>query len=326
LGGGHPDTAADRAQQRLKTTSTSTPFGPQHQRQHGANPGVTKGSSPSSVFEQHGLQPQQQRGAVPGAFKGSSPPPIVERHKLQHLQQGGATSTTRRAWSGGPIITSNKRLALQALLKRKQGNLTSDQLRAAGSLAIITTPVASTASEHAIARANVPPKPFLHVGSSRPHAADGAEASHQRADAWAPAGSLRQLEPALLAVLRSEGLPLTNTPRRTDSEPPPPHTVSPPGPFTTDELIPRKAQLDVTRHAAAVHNSIDRAASGPSGLHVARRLRPEALILEEHETLNACGRGHVWHKRELEDLWDVVQHSHWPNDPPSSSLDAALLT
>jgi len=48
--------------------------------------------------------------------------------------------------------------------------------------------------------------------------------------------------------------------------------------------------------------------------------------LEEHEALNECGRGYVWHKRDLEDLWDVVQPSHWPEDPPSSSLNAARFT
>jgi hypothetical protein len=158
----------------------------------------------------------------------------------------------------------------------------------------------------------------LVVGSNQPHDA-GAE--YILPQAWAPSGSLRQLEPELVGTLRDEPLPQINQVVSTDPEDPPPRVVDPPGPFTTAQLIPADVQRQVQQHGRDVRACLRRALGGGSGgVHVARRLRPEALILEEHEALNECGWGHVWRRRPDADLWDVVQPSSWPDHPPDSSF------
>ena len=162
---------------------------------------------------------------------------------------------------------------------------------------------------------------LLISGSSRPHAADGAEAQHQRADGWAPAGSLRRLEAELSETLAGESLPLTNVMRVTEPEPPPPPIVNPPGPFKTKVLIPKKAFDGVSDHRRKVRAAMVRAAAGPQAWAVAKSLRPAALVLEEHEALNECGWGHTWRKQPSVDLWHVVQPSSWPNDPPHTTLN-----
>ena len=170
--------------------------------------------------------------------------------------------------------------------------------------------------------ASEPGEPLLHVGSERPHAAP-ASPLQQR---WAPSGSLRQLEPELEEVLRAEPMPCVNVPVATDPEEPPPRFVDPPGPFTTDQLIPADVQRDVPAHAVQVRACIRRAkGSGGGAVHVARRLRPEALIYEEHEALNPCGWGYVWRRRDGEDLWDAVQPSSYPDHPPDSSFKGEVF-
>ena len=154
---------------------------------------------------------------------------------------------------------------------------------------------------------------FIHVGSSRPHAADGDASSARRVDRWAPAGSLRQLDVESDAVLSAEPLPRCNVPTRTDPEEPPPRRPDPPGPFTTAQLIPEDVVTRVEAHGRRVVDLLKRARRGARGAQVARGMRPEALILEEHEALNECGRGWTWRRRSDVDLWDAVQ--------PSSSRD-----
>ena len=225
---------------------------------------------------------------------------------------------------------SCKRTALEALLKRQSTPITEAQQAAATQLGIDTAAlhpppqqqsIITDAEALSIEQENVPPKPYMHSGSSRPHAQEGDAASFQRADTWAPAGSLRQLEPESTEVLRREAMPLTNVPRRSDPEEPPPRITNPPGPFTTAQLIPQPAIEGVTNHHQQVASMLARAGRGEQGWRHAKRLRPQALILEEHEALNECGRGHVWAKRADEDMWDVVQPSSWPLDPPSCTLD-----
>ena len=164
---------------------------------------------------------------------------------------------------------------------------------------------------------------FLISGSSRPHAADGAKAQHQRADGWAPAGSLRRLEAELSETLAGESLPLTNVMRVTEPEPPPSPIVNPPGPFKTKVLIPKKAFDGVSDHRRKARAAMVRAAAGPQAWAVAKSLRPAAFVLEEHEALNECGWGHTWQKQPLVDLWHVVQPSSWPHSPPHTTLNIA---
>lgn len=159
---------------------------------------------------------------------------------------------------------------------------------------------------------------LLLSGSARPHAVDGALPDAQRTDRWAPAGSLRQLEPELESVLLTEPLPFCNVPSRTDPDEPPKRLVNVPGPFTTAELIPEAAIVAVEAHGRRIADLLRRAQRGKDGARVARGLRPEALILEEHEVLNECGRGYTWRKRPDQDLWDAVQPSSADHPPPST--------
>ena len=158
----------------------------------------------------------------------------------------------------------------------------------------------------------------LHVGSSRPHATDGDQPCYQRADRWAHAGSLRHLDVESDAVLATEPLPRCNVPTRTGPEDPPPRRDNPPGPFTTAQLIPHEAVRRVKKHGAAIVSLLKRAQRGAKGPKVARGLRPEALILEEHEALNRCGRGWTWRRRADCDLWDAVQPSDREHPPDST--------
>ena len=162
---------------------------------------------------------------------------------------------------------------------------------------------------------------LLISGSARPHAADGSDPQHQWKDAWAPAGSLRRLEAELATTLAGESLPLTNVMRDTEPEQPPPPTKNPPGPFTSKQLIPVAAFDGVNRHRRATRAAMVRAAAGPQGWAVAKSLRPDALVLEEHEALHECGWGHTWQKQPAVDLWHVVQPSSWPSSPPHTTLN-----
>ena len=159
----------------------------------------------------------------------------------------------------------------------------------------------------------------LHLGSSRPHEADGHHPDFQRQDRWAHAGSLRHLEPELDEVLAAEPLPRCNIPSKTDPEPAPEPRPNPPGPFTTAQLIPDDVVANVKAHGRRIADLLKRAKRGSKGAKVARGLRPEALIYEEHEALHPCGFGWTWRKREDQDLWDAVQPSS-ARDPPSSDL------
>ena len=164
----------------------------------------------------------------------------------------------------------------------------------------------------------------LHLlpGSAKPHAPPEEQQEHARVDRWAHSGSLRHLEPERLEALTREPMPRCNVPPVTDPEDPPPRIVSPPGPFTTKQLIPDACTSRVVQHGHEVRRALLRARRGADGWKAARSIRPEALILEEHEALNECGWGYIWRKRPQEDLWDAVQPSCWPEHPPDTSIDA----
>ena len=272
MGGGHPDTAVAR-QQRFKTIST----GLQRQQQHGVEPDVFKGSTPFGV-EQHGcdqseaalltdiasagditptgLQHQQQHGAEPGVSKGSTPSSGVGQHGCESYEAvrvtdgvstDALTPAARRAWSGGTIVTSDKAFALQALLKRKRGNFTFDQLRAAKSMSIIINPVTNTASEHAIARGNVPPKSrrTALTPTSR-HVLSHATSAVPTAK---PLMSRHVSSHAAVAV--PTAAPLTTTARATVSAALPVQPAAPPMPMTRHNSEHSAAAITAAGPAAA---------------------------------------------------------------------------
>ena len=162
----------------------------------------------------------------------------------------------------------------------------------------------------------------LHVGSSRPHAIDGAEQEFQRQHRPSKAGSLRWLEPELESVLIDEPLPATNQPRRTKPDPPPPCPLPVPGPFTSVELFPEGLVEKVCNYRQLVQQAYQRAERGENGWRIAKELRPQALVFEEHEALNPCGFGFAWERADPhlplspQSLWRAIVPSSWPEDPP----------
>ena len=157
--------------------------------------------------------------------------------------------------------------------------------------------------------------PRLHVGSHRPHAEDGAMDGVATSE-WAPSGSLRQLEPELVDVLWDEPFPDVNGVPDTPSDPMPRPKTPPPGPFSTEELIPSGVVEQVENFGDQVIKLIERATRGTDGWRVARGKRPESVILTEQEALNPCGWGWTWHRSELDGMWHAILPSVYPEDPP----------
>ena len=162
------------------------------------------------------------------------------------------------------------------------------------------------------------------VGSKRPHAAlEAALLSPPLAHA-AASTSLRRNEREGDAVLACEALPRVNVPPRSDWFDPP-EVVAPPGPLTTDELIPGEVQRELRLHRKRVQEVYRRAAA-PDGWRAARDLRPEPLVFSEEEALLPAGRGWQWVQGK-DELWRPLTPSRWPADAPNSDLNikAVLL-
>lgn len=232
-------------------------------------------------------------------------------------------AVARRAHPGQQFIDREANATARArFLKRK--------LEAPAPLAahVRAAALLDATAQHA-ERESVPPKEasgrdarlrFIHMGSSKPHDALGDAVGLQRVDRWAPTGSLRQLEPELHSVLEVEPMPRCNIPPRTDPEDPPERMANVPGPFTTAQLIPEPVVRRVTHHGTLIVDLFRRARKGPRGAQLARRLRPEAIVIHEAEGVYPCGRGWVWRKDPDQDLWHAVQPSSWPHHPPDSSF------
>ena len=174
----------------------------------------------------------------------------------------------------------------------------------------------------------------LHVGSNRPHAADGASQQYQRADRAAPSGSLRCLEPELTSVLLNERLPEANVIRVTDPVDPPSIPLPAPGPFTTAQLIPAGVVRQVSEYGKLCGRVLRRASQGKDGWRVARQMRPEPVIFEEGEALMPVGIGYAWRRREPhlplapDSLWDAIlpsTESHPPQVGAEHILDSAAF-
>ena len=159
----------------------------------------------------------------------------------------------------------------------------------------------------------------IHLGSRRPHHLGGA-AEGVLPEGWAHAGSLRSLEPELGACLAIEPLPSTNTLVESEYEPPPPLSPSPPpGPFTSEELLPEGVYEEVVTFGHRVRELIKRATRGTEGPRVAKHLRPVNRNFTEVEALQEAARGHRWH-RQADGLWHAITPST-AADPPSTDID-----
>ena len=162
------------------------------------------------------------------------------------------------------------------------------------------------------------------VGSKRPHASL-AEATLPQAKLQASrlhSASLRRNEPELASTLQREPLPATNVAPDTEWFDPPADT-SPPGPLSTDQLIPEQVQRRLREHRRKVQEVYKRA-NGPEGWRYAKGLRPDPLHFSEEEALLPAGRGWSWHRRP-DGLWYPLTRSRWPEDPPESDLDVPAI-
>ena len=163
----------------------------------------------------------------------------------------------------------------------------------------------------------------LRVGSRKPHAEEECMECEVAAKQAPPTTSLRRLEHELQEVLQSEALPASNASPVTDWAEAPAPAQSVPGPFTTDQLMPSIMQSRLRQFATDVHACFHAARRGR--WKWARDHRPEALHATEEQCLHECGRGWVWAYSDTDSLWHAVQPSGWPEDPPASELNTAMI-
>ena len=172
---------------------------------------------------------------------------------------------------------------------------------------------------------------MMHVGSAKPHDPNGRDEQWQRHERWAKPGSLRNLEPELKEALFVEPLPETNVPKVAGPDPDPVDKILPP-PMTTDELIPSGIVRQTQSFIDTVASILQRSARSKEGWKAARSNRPEPLALSEEEALNPAARGFPWKRREphkplrMDSLWDPVQVSSWPDNPPNPKATQAIDT
>ena len=228
--------------------------------------------------------------------------------------------TTQRATEQTPIPGAPPHAFGQAIGPLQwQAVQTAEMSRAAGHAWLSAAGAIPPSANHPLARQG------LILGSARPHAADGILNTTDASDStWAPSGSLRQLEPELTSTLRMEMLPFTNIHKCTDPVDPPALFIDPPGPFTTEELIPGAAVTATVDHRKSIKTCIGRAGRA-GGAAIAKRLRPEALILTPEETLNECGRGYPWRQRDTDKKWEVAQPVHYPANKKDLLLNPVVF-
>jgi len=163
----------------------------------------------------------------------------------------------------------------------------------------------------------------LHLGSRRPHEADGDK--DMVLDAPAHAGSFRILEAELFGVLSVEPLPTTNLSFTTEPEPLPRLACASntplPGPFTDEQLLPAGVFETVVKFGQRVQLCVERALQpGEYAWKHARDLRPASRVFTEEEALMPAARGFRW-RRGADGLWHVLQPSIWPFSPPNTDIN-----
>lgn len=297
------------------------------------------------------LEPSHQ-GSVTGGSphcseqgRSSNPSQVRKQDRSMNSIQHVSGKQARIAEAGDQYIVSDNSATLLALLRRRKGALNDELRMAAATLGIDITefeneeqplaqqadqqdqasPDASQAQQRVSDRSRTAPGTVaghhrLHLGSAKPHEALETAVNYARAKRAAPTSSARNIESEGFDVLVKEPFNIFNKQRFTQPEPEPEErSDSPPGPFTTDQLIPQSAIDAVKGHREAVIGKVlDRAGRGPNGWRVAKNLRPEPLILSEEEALNLCGRGYVWVQPKQEvDEWHALgskRSDHgWPN-------------
>jgi hypothetical protein len=216
---------------------------------------------------------------------------------------GGRTHKRRVAWPDQLVVVSKP---VERFLRRRLASgatLSSDQRRA---LAVLDEDGASQMETEGANSKQL----IVNPGSARPHSSD-PEAMRRidPMDLGSFKASMRHIEPEIPEVLRIEPMPESNEVPETDFELPPLRHAAPPGPFTTEELIPDKMLAVIVDHGDALDSSAARAGRGKNGHHQAKKLRPECRAFTEKQALNPCGRGHIWRFNEADRKWHVVQPS-----------------
>ena len=163
----------------------------------------------------------------------------------------------------------------------------------------------------------------LHVGSARPHAADGAEHMVRAGASKAASGSIRRLEPEVADVLRVEPFAEANAPPTTEWADAPQASPDPPGPFSTNSLMSADMQARLHSFRIQVGACLDAAKRGR--WRWARDHRPQPLFASEEECLLPAARGWVWAYNDADMLWYAVTPSAWPHDPPPGDLSTGII-
>ena len=303
------------------------PSNPQAHFQRARAKGVATGDAvPTSIglANQGSANPTNQHVSVesgqPASHKASTDHQYATRDQASPLPKG------RKAEKGDQYVISDVRESMRALLGRRRGALT-DELRAAAvnlGIGISEFELANPQSGDAEApeTAGIGKHHRLHAGSAKPHEAAPVAASFTREQRIAPRGNARHIESESIQTLRAEAIPIFNPQRYSEPEAPPePSDATPPGPFTTAQLIPQAVYESVVKHGRTTSTTVlERAARGANGWRAAKSLRPEPLIYSEEEALHPCGRGRQWYQPDPSiDRWWALGNKRSDHGLPDRS-------
>ena len=158
----------------------------------------------------------------------------------------------------------------------------------------------------------------LHIGSARPHAADG-DAAVQRHGGDPGQFSLRRLEAERTEALMAEPFPTVNEPPVRSWAEPPKAEPNVPRPITTAQLMPK----GVVSRLRAFRRKVGKcfAAALQGRWKWARDHRPAAIVLTEEEALLPAARGWTWLWNSEDQLWHAATPSSYPSDLPGAELN-----
>ena len=163
----------------------------------------------------------------------------------------------------------------------------------------------------------------LHIGSSRPHGEAGG-AARKDSVPEPTSSSLRRLEPAPAHELLEEPFSVGNIPCIEEwADAPTARAEAPPGPFTTEQLMPRGVVAKLQRFRLKVQQCF--AAAQEGRWQWARDHRPEPVVLSEDESLQPAARGWTWLWDADTKLWNAALPSRWPESPPGAELQVQRI-
>ena len=136
--------------------------------------------------------------------------------------------------------------------------------------------------------------------------------------------SLRKLEPAPAHELLAEPFSVGNVPCVEEwVEAPTAKAGTPPGPFSTENLMPRGVVARLRGFRLRVQQCFAAAQAGR--WQWARDHRPEPIVLSEEEALQPAARGWTWLWNVETELWEAALPSSWPDSPPGAELQVQRI-